>query len=91
MRSSFVAVVSRLGLETLVPECQGAHRWSQRVAGGRSAACWWAVMEPDQAASIRDLLEAGEGDWALGEFARAAEFKGPLQVFGPRSSRGAAS
>lgn len=48
-------------------------------------------MEPNQAASIRDLLAAGEGDWALREFARAVEFKGPLQSIWQQGSGGAAS
>jgi hypothetical protein len=90
MRSSFVAVIGRLGLESLVPECHAAHRWLRSAVADRPAACLWAVMEPAEAAGIRDLLEADEADWALTEFARAAEFKGPLHVCGLVSDRGAA-
>lgn len=91
MRNSFVAVISRFGLESLLPECNGAHRWLCQVANERPATCLWAVMERERAIAIHELLLAGECDWALGELARAADFMGSLPAVSTWVRREAAS
>ncbi len=91
MRSSFVAVITHCGLESLMPECQEVHRLLWRGMYGHATACLWAVMERDQASAIRSLLWEGESEWALDEFIRATAFKGPLQIAREQISREAAS
>lgn len=86
MRISLVAVVSRWGLESLVPECKGAMGLLQQVGNDRPAAGVWAVMERAHAIAIYDLLCVGECRLALDELAQAAEFMGPL--FGEPASGG---
>ena len=80
MRCSFVAIVSRSGLESLLPECRGAMRLIKQVAENRPAVGLWAVMDGGIAAQITDLLYAGEADCALHTLAFMAEFMGPLPV-----------
>jgi hypothetical protein len=79
MRCAFVALVSRQGLESLLPESAAACRWSLDVACSRlKATCLWAVLERRAAAEVLELLTDGDAVAALSVLSLAAESIGPL-------------
>jgi hypothetical protein len=78
MRNSFVALISRFGLESLLPECDAACRWSLEATRRRPMVCAWAVIERQIATEIVELLLAGDGDTALYQLTARAECQGPM-------------
>lgn len=78
MRNSFVALIGRYGLESLLPESKATCEWLWEVAQRRPAACHWVVMDRQVADEIVNLLSAGDYVWALHQLTAAAECMGPL-------------
>jgi len=81
MRVCFVAVISRWGLESLILECEGVHSRVKESVDERRVTCFWTVLQPAEAAAIRDLIEDGESQQALQTLEQSAEFKGPILPF----------
>jgi hypothetical protein len=79
MRSSFVGLVSRFGLESLLPESAISCRWLQVAAPALNASCIWAVVEQDVAGEITDLLVNDDRRTALHRLNYGAEFLGSLE------------
>ena len=79
MRSSFVGLVSRLGLESLLPECAMSCRWLQQAAHAYNAKCIWAVVERDVACEIHELLVGDDGWSALQQLSNRADGLGFLE------------
>jgi hypothetical protein len=79
MRNAFVGLVSRQGLEALLPENGAACRWSLNMARTCfPSGCLWAVLERAAAAEVLDLLADGQPRAALEALSLAAESIGPL-------------
>lgn len=75
MLTAYVAVASRRGLETFLPEDVGVAA-SARVADGSLS--YWAVLEDDDARRIGRTLAAGEPAAALRLLDRCAAYAGPI-------------
>lgn len=78
MRHAFVGLVGRQGLETLLPENRATCRWSLDAVRLKPRACLWAVLEPENAAQVLDLLADGESLAALWFLSQAADTLGPV-------------
>lgn len=78
MRTSVVALVSRFGLESLMPECDATRRWFLEATAQHPVTCVWAQIERASALEIRDLLATGDGQIALRHIAQTAESFGPV-------------
>lgn len=80
MRSAFVGLVGRRGLEALLPENPTACRWLFERVRSRShpVACLWAVVDVVLAENVNDLLAEGEPLAALQALSLSAESIGPL-------------
>ena len=78
MRTSFVGLVSRFGLELLLPECAASRSCLQQAATARKAACIWAVLEQNVASEIAHLLATDERWTALHRLSYGADCVGPL-------------
>lgn len=78
MRTSFVGLINRYGLESLLPENAATRRWALDTARRRRTSCVWAVLPADDADEIVELLTAGDGWRALQRMAQLAHSVGPL-------------
>lgn len=78
MRTSFVGVVSRFGLESFLPESEATRRWLLQAVERYPVACVWADVERGSANEIRELLFAGDSRVALRHMAETADSVGTV-------------
>lgn len=86
MRISLLGIVSRFGLESLVPESAATLRWLLQATARHPVACVWATLQQDTAAEIQELLAIGDGNLALRHLAAAADRCGPVSRGSVRGS-----
>lgn len=81
MTEAYLGIVSQWGLECFLPETKQAARFLLRRTLGSShspAVCCWAVLQHDDANSIRGLLGDGNTAQALELLQQAAHSLGTL-------------
>jgi len=84
MIRSYVAIISRLGLEYLVPETEHAVPFLLRRAHRRravQAVCYWAVMQDRTAREVARCLQCRRYDDAFLALCAQAACFGPILPF----------
>ena len=78
MRTAFVGLVSRFGLESWMPESRATRHWLLDATAHYPVACIWAVLPEEPAAEVAALFAAGDAQIALHRVTQTAEGFGTL-------------
>jgi hypothetical protein len=80
MRTCLIGIVSRFGLESLMPETDATRRWLLQATCRHPVVCVWADVQRTTAAEIFELLAEGDSRVALRHMTNSADRVGPLSL-----------